>query len=119
MRSIILFDDPTIRLQLLPFTYTRPVAGIRCGIQTIAEKWSEWLQTEISYQTESYLSNRFPLIKSEDNLYINGALCPDVLLIEAIEKLSSESVLLSKDNEILAVRTSSDWSPTGNFSEFD
>lgn len=114
MRSIILFDDPTIRLQLLPFTYTRPVAGIRCGIQTIAEKWSEWLQTEISYQTESYISNRFPLIKSEDNLYINGALCPDVLLIEAIEKLSSESVLLSKDNEILAVRTSSDWSPTGN-----
>lgn len=115
MPSIILFDDPTIRLQLLPFTYTRPVAGIRCGIYTIAEKWSEWFQTEISYQTESYLANRFPLIQSEDNLYINGALCPDTSLIEAIEKLSSESVLLSNENEILAVRTSSDSLPTENF----
>ncbi|WP_159469714.1 GlmU family protein [Dyadobacter sp. 3J3] len=117
MRSIILFDDPKIRLQLLPFTYTRPVAGIRCGIWTIAEKWSEWFQTEISYQTESYLAHRFPLKQSEDNLYINGALCPDILLIEAIEKLSPESVLLSSENEILAVRTtSSDWSATGNLS---
>ncbi|GLU54254.1 putative sugar nucleotidyl transferase [Dyadobacter frigoris] len=115
MRSIILFDDPTIRLQLLPFTYTRPVAGIRCGIWTIAEKWSKWLKSEISYQTESHLRHRFPLIKSEDNFYINGALCPDASLIEAIEKLSPESVLLSKENEILAVRTSSpDWTPAAN-----
>ncbi|MBE9465235.1 putative sugar nucleotidyl transferase [Dyadobacter subterraneus] len=113
MRSIILFDDPVIRLQLLPFTYTRPVAGIRCGIRTIAEKWSEWFQTDISYQTESYLAHRFPIKKSEDNLYINGALCPDASFLAAIEKLAPESVLLSKENEILAVRTSStEWSPT-------
>jgi UDP-N-acetylglucosamine diphosphorylase/glucosamine-1-phosphate N-acetyltransferase len=112
MRSIILFDDPKLRLQLLPFTYTRPIAEIRCGIRTIAEKWNDWLQTSVSYQTHDYLSQRFPATRSEDPIYINGAVCPDILLIEAIENLDSESALLSPENEILAIRTSSaDWTP--------
>ena len=36
--NYILFDGPS-RNQLLPFTYTRPVADIRVGILTIREKW--------------------------------------------------------------------------------
>lgn len=112
MRSIILFDDQELRLQLLPFTYTRPIAGIRCGIRTIAEKWNDWLASPVSYQTETYLSPRFPAIHSEDQIYINGAVCPDVLLVKAIENLATESVLISAENEILAVRTSAhDWTP--------
>ena len=112
MRSIILFDDPKLRLQLLPFTYTRPIAGIRCGIRTIAEKWNDWLQSPVSYQTDDYLSLRFPTIASEDPIYINGAMCPDVLLVNAIENLPGESALLSPENEILAVRSSArDWKP--------
>jgi UDP-N-acetylglucosamine diphosphorylase/glucosamine-1-phosphate N-acetyltransferase len=117
MRSIILFDDPAIRLQLLPFTYTRPVAGIRCGIWTIAEKWSEWLQTTVSYQTEPYLRQHFPLVRAEEHIFINGALCPDISLVETIDKLPAESVLLSKDNEILAVKTAfHEWNPAFNLS---
>ena len=120
MRSIILFDDPKIRLQLLPFTYTRPVAKIRCGIWTIAEKWNDWLQTSTSFQTENYLSTRFPAIHSTDQIYINGALCPDTLLVEAIEKLTDESVLISTDNEILAIKTSSsDWTPAAGTNSFN
>jgi UDP-N-acetylglucosamine diphosphorylase/glucosamine-1-phosphate N-acetyltransferase len=112
MRSIILFDDPELRLQLLPFTYTRPIAGIRCGIRTIAEKWNDWLTSQVSYQTEAYLSPRFSAIHSEDQIYINGAVCPDVLLVKAIENLGSESVLFSTENKILAARTSAhDWTP--------
>jgi UDP-N-acetylglucosamine diphosphorylase/glucosamine-1-phosphate N-acetyltransferase len=109
MHSIILFDDPKIRLQLLPFTYTRPVAGIRCGIWTLAEKWSEWFQTEVSFQTESYLNSHFSFTESKEPVYINGALCPDALLVEKIDQLPKESVLLSAENEILAVKTFSDW----------
>lgn len=112
MRSIILFDDPKLRLQLLPFTYTRPIAGIRCGIRTIAEKWNDWLQSPVSYQTDDYLSLRFPAITSEDHIYINGAICPDALLVNAIENLPGESALISPENEILAVRNSArDWKP--------
>ena len=120
MRSIILFDDPKIRLQLLPFTYTRPVAKIRCGIWTIAEKWNNWLQSSVSFQTENYLSTRFPTDYSTNQIYINGALCPDTLLVEAIEKLTDESVLISSEDEILAVKTSSSkWNPAVGTASLD
>lgn len=111
MPSIILFDEPVLRAQLLPFTYTRPIAKIRCGIHTISEKWANYFQTTPSYLTESYLQAGFPLKTSEDNFFINGALCPDPSLVDAITNLPDESVLYSND-EILAVRTASKtWSP--------
>ncbi len=109
--NLILFDDPTIQLQLLPFTYTRPVSGLRCGIQTITEKWNFSLQTQASYLTQDYLSEKYPLAISDDNLYINGAICPDAELTERIHSLEKESVLLTATNEIIAVRTNARWSP--------
>jgi UDP-N-acetylglucosamine diphosphorylase/glucosamine-1-phosphate N-acetyltransferase len=112
MPSIILFDDPLLRQQLLPFTYTRPVAAIRCGIHTIAEKWSNWLETSISYQTEAFLQARYPQVSTNDNVYINGALCPDTLLVEAVNTLEPETALYTTGGSILAVRTASKvWNP--------
>lgn len=112
MNSLILFDDPLFRTQLLPFTFTRPVAGIRCGIRTIAEKWSDFLQHPVVYQTEDYLASKFPTKAIEGNsLYINGALCPDDQLVNSIEKLPLESVLLSDQQEILAVHSALNWTP--------
>lgn len=107
MPSIILFDEPVLRAQLLPFTYTRPVANIRCGIHTIAEKWTNYLQTSLSYLTESYLQLGFPLSITDDNLFINGALCPDAALVKILLNLPLESGLYSDNREVLAVRTSS------------
>lgn len=107
MPNIILFDDPLFRRQLLPFTYTRPVAAIRCGIYTLAEKWGKWLKTAISYQTEPSLRTQFPLVTTNDNLFINGSLCPDFHLLKVLSELPSETVLYNTDDEILAVRTSS------------
>ena len=43
MRNIIIYDDNLIRKQLLPLTYTRPIARLRIGITTIEEKWKYWL----------------------------------------------------------------------------
>ncbi|MCF2446371.1 glucose-1-phosphate thymidylyltransferase [Dyadobacter sp. CY345] len=117
MPNIILFDDPLFRRQLLPFTYTRPVAAIRCGIHTLSEKWEKWLSTTISYQTESSLRAQFPLVTTNDNLFINGSLCPDSHLVEVLSELPSETVLCNGDEEILAVRTSSaNWTPDSVFS---
>ena len=83
MPEIILFDDPVLRTQLLPLTYTRPVAAIRCGIMTIAEKWATWLNAGVSFQTESYLTGKFPSSITNNALYINGSLCPDESLVNA------------------------------------
>ena len=40
--NYILFDDHTWQ-NLLPLTFTKPVAEIRIGILTITEKWEHYL----------------------------------------------------------------------------
>ncbi|MGX5858447.1 putative sugar nucleotidyl transferase [Dyadobacter jiangsuensis] len=109
MPSTILFDDPKIRIQLLPFTYTRPVAGIRCGIHTLAEKWADRCHSTVSFQTEAYLAIKYPENTSGDNLYINGALCPDDHLTGIVKGLPHGNALVSGNGEIMAVRTHSTW----------
>ncbi len=38
--QLVLFDSAEVRTALLPLTYTRPVADLRVGSLTIAEKWA-------------------------------------------------------------------------------
>jgi UDP-N-acetylglucosamine diphosphorylase/glucosamine-1-phosphate N-acetyltransferase len=85
--NLILFDDPVLRLELLPFTFTRPVARIRVGILTIDEKWEKWLDVRSSFRTEEYLQKKFPVRSAYDNLLVNGAVCPDQKLVDAIKAL--------------------------------
>jgi UDP-N-acetylglucosamine diphosphorylase/glucosamine-1-phosphate N-acetyltransferase len=101
--NVILFDDPTIRLNLYPFTLTRPVGAIRVGILTIAEKWERWLKATVSFQTENYLSGKFPRQSSNDDLLINGAVCPDAELKATVNALP-QGYFLVKDTILLAAR---------------
>jgi len=99
--NLILFDDPILRLNLLPFTFTRPVGAIRVGILTIAEKWEKWLNAAASYRTEDYLTSKFPLHQSTTNLLINGAICPDEMLAATVKALP-DGYFLVKNNMLLA-----------------
>ncbi len=105
MATLILFDDPALRTSLLPLTFTRPVAGIRFGIQTLTEKWAGWLEQTPSFLTEDYLSVKFPIQPSEDNLYVNGAVCPTPALVDALNGLAMGHGLRASDGLVLAVRT--------------
>ncbi len=107
--NLILFDDPTIRQHLLPLTFTRPVAEMRVGIFTIAEKWAHHFQTKASYATVEYLSKKFPQVDSSDNLFVNGAACPDASLLDAIKNLKQGDAF-QKNSVLIALRTSaSEW----------
>lgn len=99
--NYILFDNPQ-RKKLLPFVYTRPVADIRIGILTIRQKWEYYLKKETSSLTESYLREKFPLVKENVNLLINGAVIPNADLVNAMHKLNKGEAL-AKDNEIVAL----------------
>lgn len=101
--NVILFDDPALRVELLPFTFTRPVGAIRVGILTIQEKWKKWLNASVSFQTEKYLQKKFPAISTDDNLLINGALCPDEKIVTAIRELPAGRFLV-QNNVLLAAR---------------
>lgn len=71
--NYILFDGPS-RNDLLPFTFTRPVADIRIGILTLREKWEKLLEAKTSTKTEKYLSGKWPLQLDEENIFINSSI---------------------------------------------
>lgn len=85
--NFILFDHH--RDNLLPLTFTRPVADIRIGILTIREKWEKMLGAKTSSKTEAYLSKKFPteFTIDTDNVWINGSYCPNEKLIEEVRSL--------------------------------
>ncbi|MFD2572880.1 GlmU family protein [Spirosoma soli] len=105
MSNLILFDDPAIRTALLPFTFTRPVAGIRIGIQTLADKWADSLKQTPSFLTESYLQAKFSQQPGHDNLYVNGAICPTPAFIEQVSGLTVGNSLITPTGSLLALRT--------------
>ncbi len=100
--NLVLFDDPVIRVDLMPFTLTRPVAAIRVGMLTIAEKWSTYSGSPVSFLTVDYLQEKFPSRTSANTLFVNGALCPDDQLYQEISSLSAGESLVY-GNQLLAV----------------
>ena len=96
----ILFDGPE-RNDLLPFTYVRPVAELRIGIDTLKEKWEAFLNQNCSYATQDYLSSKYPLHTTELNYFINASYVPTQALIDQIEKLEPKQVLVFDNNPIV------------------
>ncbi|MDE5692931.1 MAG: GlmU family protein [Duncaniella sp.] len=105
MQNIILFDPVKARTDLLPLTYTRPVALIRHGITTMLEKWQRAIQGTYSFQTQDYLSIKYPLVSAdEDNdLYIAANIHPDQQLTQAILALPPRGQL-TLGGEVIARR---------------
>ncbi|HXC06747.1 MAG TPA: putative sugar nucleotidyl transferase, partial [Bacteroidia bacterium] len=58
--NLIFFDNTTIRTNLLPLTFTRPLADLRFGILTIREKWEKRLGMLSSTLTIPALTEKFP-----------------------------------------------------------
>lgn len=104
MISYILYDDAAIRAQLLPLTFTRPVSEIRCGVWTLTEKWAHHLGVGLSFLTEPYLQLKYPLKATDDNVFLNGAVCANTALAEAVKKLAAGEVLVA-ENVAVAYRS--------------
>jgi len=103
--NYILFDDQVVRKNLLPLTYTRPVAEVRFGIMTMREKWELALNTTTSSLTESYLSKKYPLVKKNDNVLINSSVNPSDSLIKEIHALKTDQALVG-NTKVIALRLS-------------
>lgn len=101
--NYILFDGPH-RDNLLPFTYTRPVADIRVGILTIREKWESYLGYTTTTVTEDYLSEKFPMVEFEDNIMINASYLPNNTLAEMIKSLEEHQAIF-KGEDVIAFYT--------------
>lgn len=99
--KINLFDDSSWA-SLRPLTFTRPVADLRVGILTIAEKWAKYAAHNPGFLTMDYLSVKYAPHADADT-FVNGAVCPDEELFAAITDLRTGEVLL-KDSLVLAYK---------------
>jgi UDP-N-acetylglucosamine diphosphorylase/glucosamine-1-phosphate N-acetyltransferase len=105
--NIILHDRILIWEQLLPFTFTRPVAEIRCGILTIREKWEHIFSISPTFSTVKHLQNKYSCKLTDDNLIIASHILPDDSIVSAIMKLNvGES--LKQNEQTLAIRLNHD-----------
>lgn len=102
MRNLILFDTDEWR-QLLPLTYTRPAAELRCGILRLREKWTLQLDAKASYVTQEYLTDKYPIQIADDNYLVNGAVLPADTLVRLVRQLDPGEALLLHD-ELIAAR---------------
>lgn len=99
--------DGKHRDHLLPLTYTRPVAQLRCGILTIAEKYQK-RGFEVGYETEDYLQEKFPSIHHD--ILVSGSVCPTDSFIDAITSLTEGQALI-QDDQLLAFK-GANWADT-------
>ena len=97
--NYILFDGPA-RNNLLPFTFTRPVADIRIGIMTIREKWEKYLGRTTTTITEDYLTEKFPMVEMKKNVLINASFLPNDKLVVLVKRLQENEAIFQGNNII-------------------
>lgn len=98
----ILFDCDW-RQELLPFTHTRPVADIRCGIFSFRERWERQLATQTYSLCPDYMQNVFSAGENKGSrILINGASRATASLALQIKALPPGYKLLQNDTLIAA-----------------
>jgi UDP-N-acetylglucosamine diphosphorylase/glucosamine-1-phosphate N-acetyltransferase len=92
--------DTSARQHLLPLTFTRPVAELRTGILTIADKYRR-RGCEVGFVTEDYLQVKYPAL-DDAQVSIWASVCPTEEFIDAVKDLQPGQALVS-DQQRLAV----------------
>ncbi|HRP88474.1 MAG TPA: GlmU family protein [Edaphocola sp.] len=97
--------ETKIHYNLLPFTHTRPVADIRCGIFTMRQRWMSYLQQEFSGTIcHEALTEAFPVLYGADNVYVNSNLFATIPLAIVISNLKNNQALVQGET-LIAIRT--------------
>lgn len=102
MHNLILFDSDA-RNHLLPLTATRPMGELRLGILTLREKWERRLKASVSYITQEYLQEKYPIRVEAENLIINAGILPTKTLCDRIKQMGMNEALLYH-GELVAAR---------------
>ena len=86
---ICLFDGPN-RSDLLPLVHTRPVADLRIGSITLAQRWSKALHAEVVVETETYLQTATPPF----DIAVMAGCLPNAALLSTIKDLKDGQKLM-------------------------
>lgn len=97
----IILHDNELHLRFAPLTLTRPVGDLRVGILTNKERWEKWIpEATVSFETEKYLSKKFPRKKGKELVEVNAAIIPNEAIAAAVLHLENGQVLVSEETWI-------------------
>lgn len=98
--NIILFDVARVKANLLPMSYTRPVADFLVGINTLRQKWEALLPGNYSYLTDPYLAPLYPCREEAENLFIASHVVASPALVDAVKALPRGVMLTANDGTV-------------------
>lgn len=96
----VIFEDAG-RFDLQPFTFTRPVYDLRCGLLTAAERWQKTLEAPVKGYAFDYLGAHFEQSAAPGDIWINGRLIPDEDLLSLIRHTAPGEYTLSAQGTLL------------------
>lgn len=101
--KIYLFDTQESHENLLPLSYTRPIADFRCGILTIKEKWEKIYPADYGFYPVEYLRPTFGTVDQpeETALYIAGNLLPREDIKGLLETLEVGEVVMKNEKPVI------------------
>ena len=113
--NIILFDEKDNWKDLLPISFTRPIADICVGISTIREKWERFFPNDnISYLPVDYLQVKFAPVYCDDNIFIASNVLPSAETVAVVKNLNIGDAVMA-DGKIFAFRGEKDDFEKGNY----
>lgn len=111
--TIYLFDTQESHENLLPLSFTRPVAAFRLGLSTIREKWNAFLPGEYRYLPVEYLQEKYgnPPVPASATLYlfITGGLLPDAATAADIAALGNGEAITDGEEPVAFYGSYSDF----------
>ncbi len=120
MQKIVLFDTEAVHNDLLPLSYTRPVAAFRLGIRTLREQWEDIMPGDYCYRPVEFQVDKFGTCDASaaDLLFVAGNLIPEESLVAPILALKPGEALMAGE-DLLAYRGSEAGLDAGDFSRVE
>lgn len=106
--SYLIFED-SLRVDLLPITFSRPAFMIRMGIFTSKERWEKVLGSSCYPLAYSYLQSLYTAtFKADTYTCINGRLLPSEELLRLSKELAPKKYYTDAEGHILLTSLSLD-----------
>ncbi|WP_436514657.1 GlmU family protein [Ekhidna sp. To15] len=115
--QVTFIDSEESWKQMLPLSFTRPVAEVRIGVLKIHEKWTRHLSAdEVFFRSQQYLTNLFKA-PEQQTLTILGNVLPTESLVSTIKSLKEDEALTCDGNLIAGFFANSEAFEIGNRKE--
>ena len=79
-----------------PLSFTRPISFLERYF-TIKQKWEQYYNS-VSIKTIDYLSEKYPLNITNDNMWVDASIAPSNELIKELDNLRLGEGLVKKGN---------------------